>query len=86
MLGIDPKVAQHHLNIEPTARPVKQRPRKFAPDRQKAIEREVARLLNAPPTSCRSALPLGPRQSSHPRWSTQPFGSSSTKMSRRSID
>ncbi|RWW15663.1 hypothetical protein GW17_00020492 [Ensete ventricosum] len=47
MLGIDLKVAQHRLNIEPGARPVKQRPRKFASDRQKAIEDEVDRLLEA---------------------------------------
>ncbi|KAJ8505651.1 hypothetical protein OPV22_006537 [Ensete ventricosum] len=46
MSRIDPEVTQHHLNIEPTARPVKQQPRKFAPDQQKAIEREVARLLD----------------------------------------
>ncbi|KAJ8466245.1 hypothetical protein OPV22_028797 [Ensete ventricosum] len=32
MPDIDPEVVQHHLNIEPAARPVKQRPRKFAPD------------------------------------------------------
>ncbi|KAJ8480110.1 hypothetical protein OPV22_023837 [Ensete ventricosum] len=38
MPGIDPEIAQHYLNISPDARPVKQRPRKFAPDRQRAIE------------------------------------------------
>uniref|UniRef100_A0A804ICR1 Uncharacterized protein n=1 Tax=Musa acuminata subsp. malaccensis TaxID=214687 RepID=A0A804ICR1_MUSAM len=37
MLGISPEVAQHWLNIDPGARPVRQRPRKFAPDRLKAI-------------------------------------------------
>ncbi|KAJ8501038.1 hypothetical protein OPV22_011590 [Ensete ventricosum] len=45
--GVDPEIAQHYLNISPDARPVKQRPRKFAPDRQKAIEDEVTRLLDA---------------------------------------
>ncbi|KAJ8478747.1 hypothetical protein OPV22_022474 [Ensete ventricosum] len=47
MPGVDPEIAQHYLNISPDARPVKQRPRKFAPDRQKAIEDEVIRLLDA---------------------------------------
>ncbi|KAJ8506676.1 hypothetical protein OPV22_007562 [Ensete ventricosum] len=47
MSGVDPEIAQHYLNISLDARPVKQRPRKFAPDRQKAIEDEVTRLLDA---------------------------------------
>ncbi|KAJ8514059.1 hypothetical protein OPV22_004493 [Ensete ventricosum] len=47
MSGVDPEITQQYLNISPDARPVKQRPRKFAPDRQKAIEDEVAHLLDA---------------------------------------
>ncbi|XP_065004107.1 uncharacterized protein LOC135636345 [Musa acuminata AAA Group] len=47
MPGIDPGVTQHHLNIHPEARPVKQKPRKFAPDRQKAISDEFNRLREA---------------------------------------
>ncbi|KAJ8470571.1 hypothetical protein OPV22_024914 [Ensete ventricosum] len=47
MSGVDPEIAQHYLNISPDARPVKQRPRKFTPDRQKAIKDEVTRLLAA---------------------------------------
>ena len=42
-----PKAAQHHLNISPDARPVKQRPRPQAPDRQQAVRQEVERLLAA---------------------------------------
>ena len=37
MTGVDPKVAQHHLNISPDARSVKQKPRRQAPDWQLAI-------------------------------------------------
>ena len=37
MTGVDPKVAEHHLNIPPDAHPVKQKPRRQAPDRQRAI-------------------------------------------------
>ncbi|KAJ8458599.1 hypothetical protein OPV22_031525 [Ensete ventricosum] len=47
MPGVDPEITQHHLNISPDARPVKQRLCKFAPDQQKAIEDEIARLLDA---------------------------------------
>ncbi|XP_064955645.1 uncharacterized protein LOC103986523 [Musa acuminata AAA Group] len=47
MKGVDPKVAEHHLNIPPDARPVKQKPRRHAPDRQHAIQEEVDRLLAA---------------------------------------
>ncbi|XP_065049759.1 uncharacterized protein LOC135679706 [Musa acuminata AAA Group] len=32
MTGIDPRATQHHLNISPDARPVKQKPRPQAPD------------------------------------------------------
>ncbi|XP_065036622.1 uncharacterized protein LOC135672095 [Musa acuminata AAA Group] len=33
MIGVDLETAQHHLNISPDARPVKQKPRRQAPDR-----------------------------------------------------
>ncbi|XP_065045855.1 uncharacterized protein LOC103989797 [Musa acuminata AAA Group] len=46
MMGIDPKIAQHHLNISPNARPVRQKPRRQAPDRQLAVRDEVQRLLS----------------------------------------
>lgn len=39
--GIDPNVMQHHLNIFPKARPMKQKPLKFTPDRQQTISDEV---------------------------------------------
>nr|XP_009419888.1 PREDICTED: uncharacterized protein LOC103999771 [Musa acuminata subsp. malaccensis] len=45
MTGVDPEVAEHHLNIPPDARPVKQKPRRQAPDRQRTIQEEVDRLL-----------------------------------------
>nr|XP_009409822.1 PREDICTED: uncharacterized protein LOC103991997 [Musa acuminata subsp. malaccensis] len=47
MTGVDPGVAQHHLNIPPDARPVKQKPKRQAPDRQRAIREEVGQLLAA---------------------------------------
>nr|XP_009388363.1 PREDICTED: uncharacterized protein LOC103975179 [Musa acuminata subsp. malaccensis] len=47
LAGVHPEVALHRLNISSDARPVKQRPRRQAPDRQLAIREEVNRLLAA---------------------------------------
>ncbi|XP_065004141.1 uncharacterized protein LOC135636380 [Musa acuminata AAA Group] len=47
MPGIDLGVTQNHLHIHPEARLVKQKLRKFAPDRQKAISNEVDCLKEA---------------------------------------
>lgn len=41
--GIGPKVA-HHLNINPDAKPMKQRQRKFKPKTQEATEAEMKKL------------------------------------------
>ena len=38
MGGIDPAVITHRLNISPSFKPVKQKRRSFAPERQKAID------------------------------------------------
>ncbi|XP_059454999.1 uncharacterized protein LOC132185214 [Corylus avellana] len=45
--GIDPKDIVHHLNINPEVKLVKQKRRKFAPDRNMAIAEEVDNLLKA---------------------------------------
>ena len=47
MGGIDPTVITHRLNISPSFKPVKQKWRSFAPKRQKAINEEVGKLLQA---------------------------------------
>ncbi|XP_022851304.1 uncharacterized protein LOC111373062 [Olea europaea var. sylvestris] len=47
MPGIDPEVAVHRLNVNPGAKPVKQRKRQFAPERREVIQEEIAKLLNA---------------------------------------
>ena len=47
MPGIPKTVALHHLNIRAEARPVKQKKRVFAPDKQEAIDKELDRLLDA---------------------------------------
>ena len=47
MGGIDPTVITHRLNTSPSLKPVKQKRRSFAPERQKAINEEVGKLLQA---------------------------------------
>ena len=47
MGGIDPTVITHTLNVSPSFNPVKQKRRSFAPDRKKAINEEVSKLLQA---------------------------------------
>ena len=44
---VDPAVITHKLNINPSFKPVKQKRRSFAPERQKAINEEVGKLLQA---------------------------------------
>ncbi|KAL0410497.1 UNVERIFIED_CONTAM: Pro-Pol polyprotein [Sesamum latifolium] len=45
--GIDPGVITHHLNLDPTIKPVKQKKRHFGPEKDKIIQGEVNRLLIA---------------------------------------
>ena len=47
MGGIDPAVITHRLNASPSFKPVKQKRKRFAPERQKAINEEVSKLLQA---------------------------------------
>ena len=47
MRGIDPTVITHRLNVSPSFKPIKQKRRSFAPERQKAINKEVSKLLQA---------------------------------------
>ncbi|RVW39351.1 Transposon Ty3-I Gag-Pol polyprotein [Vitis vinifera] len=45
MKGIHPSIVSHRLNILPTAKPIRQRVRRFHPDRQKIIREEIDKLL-----------------------------------------
>jgi len=47
MLGIPPSEIGHKLMADPSHRPVKQRTRSFAPERNQAIAEEVLKLLQA---------------------------------------
>ena len=47
MGGIEPTVITHKLHTNPSFKPVKKKRRSFAPERQKAINEEVGKLLQA---------------------------------------
>ena len=46
MPGIDPSVACHRLDIKEGSRPIRQRPRRMAPDRKLKVNEEIAKLLS----------------------------------------
>ena len=47
MLGIDPSVITHHLNVNPSSKPVRQKKRVFALERDNAIKEGVQKLTLA---------------------------------------
>ncbi|XP_013617681.1 PREDICTED: uncharacterized protein LOC106324220 [Brassica oleracea var. oleracea] len=47
MKGIDPAITSHELNVDPTFKPIRQKRRKLGPERSKAVNEEVDRLLDA---------------------------------------
>ena len=47
MGGIDPVIITHRLSVSPSFKPVKKKVRSFALERQKAINEEVGKLLQA---------------------------------------
>ena len=47
MLGIDPSVITHRLNVSPSFKPIRQKKRVFAPERDNAIKDEVQKLIAA---------------------------------------
>jgi hypothetical protein len=47
MPGVPRELVEHRLEVNKTARPIKQKLRRFAKDRKQAIEVEVCKLLTA---------------------------------------
>jgi hypothetical protein len=47
MPGIDPAIIQHHLNVSPCARPIRQKLRRFKDDKKEAARQEVEKLMGA---------------------------------------
>jgi hypothetical protein len=62
MLGVTRELAEHRLEVNKTARPIKQKLRRFAKDRKQAIEVEVCKILAA------SFI----RECQHPVWLANP--------------
>ena len=47
MLGIDPSIIVHRLNVSPSFPPIRQKKRVFAPERDQTIAEEVCKLQEA---------------------------------------
>jgi hypothetical protein len=47
MPGIPRKVIEHKLGIDPSYKPVKEKERRYTPERRETIRQEVKRLLEA---------------------------------------
>jgi hypothetical protein len=47
MLGVQRELAEHKLKVYPQARPIRQKLRRFMPDKREAIRAELARLVAA---------------------------------------
>jgi hypothetical protein len=47
MSGIPREVIEHKLDIDPSYKPVKQKERRYTPERQETIRQEVNKLLKA---------------------------------------
>ena len=45
MPGVPRELIEHTLNVDPKAKPIKQKLRRFCPERKKAIEAEIKKLL-----------------------------------------
>ena len=47
MVWIEPDIITHKLNIDPNSKPIKQKRRKFTPERNLIVNEEVEKLLKA---------------------------------------
>ena len=47
MKGVPRELAEHHLNIKPGVKPMKQALRRFGDEKRRAIGKELAKLLKA---------------------------------------
>ena len=62
MPGVPTEVIEHRLALQPDKKPVKQKLRRFAPDRKEAIQSEIDKLLKAGFI----------REVDHPEWLANP--------------
>jgi hypothetical protein len=47
MLGVPRELSEHKLKVYPPAKPIRQKLRRFTPDKREAIRAELARLVTA---------------------------------------
>jgi hypothetical protein len=62
MPGVPRELIEHELHLDPKAKPIKQRLRRFTQDKKDVIKREISRLLDA------SFI----KEVYHPDWLTNP--------------
>lgn len=47
LVGVEPSVTLHYLNVDPKAKPIKRKLRQFGSEKDKVIREEVAKILEA---------------------------------------
>jgi hypothetical protein len=47
MLGVPRELAEHRIDVNEGSKPIKQRLRRFSPDKKEAIEKETTKLMAA---------------------------------------
>jgi hypothetical protein len=47
MLGVPRELAEHRIDVNEGSKPVKQRLRRFSPDKKATIKKEIAKLMAA---------------------------------------
>jgi hypothetical protein len=47
MLGVPREFTEHRIDVNEGSKPVKQRLRRFSPDKKAAIKKEIAKLMTA---------------------------------------
>ena len=47
MSGVPRKLAEHKIDVNEGSKPIKQRLRRFSPEKKEAIKKEIAKLLAA---------------------------------------
>jgi hypothetical protein len=45
MPGVPRELAEHRIDVNEGSKPIKQRPRRFSPDKKKAIKKEITKLM-----------------------------------------
>jgi hypothetical protein len=63
MLGVPRELAEHRIDVNEGSKPIKQRLRRFSPDKKEAIKKEITKLMAAGFI----------RENFHPDWLANPI-------------